>query len=288
VLPGGLFPDIALNTPQGAFPMSTRNQNDRAAWLQGAGAECSTPLQKQGRAWRLILIGAPGVGKGTQAAMLSEHLRACHLSTGDLFRSAMSNNTNQTLAMLAALDFMRRGDLVPDDIAWGMVRERIDCLRCRVGFILDGFPRTLAQADSLKRLMERELLPLDAALNYVVPLEETVARLSGRRVCESCKTVFHLTARPPMHAGMCDHCRSRLCQREDDRPESIAVRLEAYDRSTAPLIQFYENLGALATIDATGSPAEIFSRTMIALQGRRINDESRGTTARIAEATAGS
>lgn len=164
--------------------------------------------------------------------------------------------------MKAALEYMRRGELVPDSTVWEMVRERSHCLLNCAGFILDGFPRTLTQAESLKELMGNEQLSLSAVIDYELPVDEIVQRLSGRRTCEKCKSVFHVTERPSKGDGICDHCGGRLFQREDDRPDAIAVRLEAYERSTAPLIQFYENLGLLLPIVAKGSPDEILARTM--------------------------
>ncbi len=203
------------------------------------------------------------MGKGTQAELLTGHLGACHLSTGDVFRAAgKRRDCDQSPAMRAALDYMRRGELVPDSTVWEMVRERSECILHCGGFILDGFPRTLAQAESLKELMEQEKLSLSAVLNYELPVGEIVQRLSGRRTCDQCKSVFHVTERPPKLDGVCDRCGGRLYQREDDRPESITVRLDAYQRSTAPLIQFYQNLGLLLPIIAQGSPDEIFARTL--------------------------
>ena len=130
---------------------------------------------------------------------------------------------------------MRRGDLVPDETVLALVAERVGCLRCEGGFLLDGFPRTVAQAEALENLLAGEKLKLDAVLSYELPLEQVVARLSGRRTCPDCKAVFHVEARPPKVAGVCDQCDGKLYQREDDRPESIRVRMEAYERSTAPL-----------------------------------------------------
>lgn len=249
--------------------MNSSDQNARAAWLQGPSAECPEVPEPLEHPWRLVLLGAPGVGKGTQADLLTRRMGACHLSTGDLFRQAKTRSEReQTLAMSAALNFMRRGALVPDSIVWDMIRERTSCLRCRGGFVLDGFPRTLAQAQALKVLLESERLSLDAVVNYDLPVEEIVARLSGRRTCEKCRAIFHLSAHPPRVEDVCDHCGSTLYQREDDRPEAIAVRLEAYDNSTAPLIEFYRNLGLLVTVAASGPPETICERTIAALQAR--------------------
>jgi len=255
--------------------MAAQNNNDRAAWLQGPSARCSAVPEAAQMPWRLVLLGAPGVGKGTQADLLNQRLGACHLSTGDVFRAAkVQAECALSPAMRAALEYMRRGDLVPDATVWDMVHERSGCLRCGGGFILDGFPRTLAQAESLKQLMENEGLLLTAVVNYELPVNAIVARLSGRRTCETCKAVFHATERPPKVAGRCDRCGGKLFQREDDRPESINIRLEAYDRSTAPLIVFYKKLGLLLPVAATGSPEDICARTLAALTAWRARNSS--------------
>ena len=249
--------------------MNAPIKNDRIAWLQGPSANCTAVPAERKHPWRLILLGAPGVGKGTQAELLTERLGACHLSTGDVFRAAAKcSDCDQSPAMRVALEYMRRGDLVPDSTVWEMVLERSGCILDCGGFVLDGFPRTLGQAESLKELMEKEKLSLSAVLNYELPVNEIVQRLSGRRICEQCKSVFHVTERPSRIASVCDRCGGRLYQREDDRPESITVRLDAYDRSTTPLIQFYEDLGLLVPIVAEGSPDEIMARTMNKLKQR--------------------
>lgn len=219
--------------------------------------------------YRLVLLGAPGVGKGTQADLLRQRLRACHLSTGDVFRAATRPECQPSPAMQSALSYMRRGELVPDSIVWEMVSERCECLHCCGGFILDGFPRTVGQAESLKRLMENDGLSLTAVVNYELSIEAIVARLSGRRTCEKCKAVYHLVELPPKVEGRCNRCDGKLFQREDDRPESITIRMEAYDRSTAPLIAFYRRLGQLLPIAATGAPEEICLRTITALNSWR-------------------
>jgi adenylate kinase len=259
--------------------MNTPINDDRAAWLQGPSADCSVRRSGERKnVWRLILLGAPGVGKGTQAELLTEHLDACHLSTGDVFRAAgKRRDCDQSPAMKAALEFMRRGELVSDSTVWEMVRERSGCLLHCGGFILDGFPRTLGQAESLKELMETEKLALSAVVDYELPVDEIVRRLSGRRTCEKCKSVFHVTERPPKVESICDRCSGRLFQREDDRPESIAVRLDAYQRSTAPLIQFYKDLGLLVPIVAKGSPDQILARTMDQLEARLSESDDRRT-----------
>jgi len=247
--------------------MSLTPSSNRAAWLQGPSARCEAVPQSE-KPWRLVLLGAPGVGKGTQADLLNQRLHACHLSTGDVFRAAGKNNGELSPAMKVALEYMRRGELVPDSTVWDMVCERSSCLHCGGGFILDGFPRTLSQAESLRRLMIQEDIALSAVVNYELPASAIVARLSGRRTCEKCKAVFNLSERPPRTEGKCDRCDGALFQREDDRPESIRVRLDAYDRLTAPLIEFYQKLGLLLPIAAKGSPEEICERTLAALASR--------------------
>lgn len=246
--------------------MTTPAENDRAAWVHGPGKNCSLGPAKTRHPWRFILLGAPGVGKGTQAELLHHRLGACHLSTGDVFRAATRRESCElSPAMSASKEYMRRGDLVPDATVWEMVRERGACLHCCGGFILDGFPRTLAQANSLKDLLEAENLALTAVIDYELPLAEVVSRLSGRRTCRDCKAVFHISQQPPKMEGICDHCGGSLFQREDDRPETVTVRMKVYERDTAPLIEFYKRLGLLLSIPAVGSPEEIYARTIEAL-----------------------
>ena len=170
--------------------------------------------------------------------------------------------------MAEAMKYMRHGDLVPDSTVWELVREQSDSLLSREGFLLDGFPRTLPQAEHLKQFMDDEKLSLSAVVDYEMPQSEIVFRLSGRRICAKCKSVFHVTWRPPKIEGVCDDCGGRLYQREDDNPASIAIRLETYQHSTAPLIQFYRDLGVLTPVDAVGSAEEVYARTMAALQKR--------------------
>ena len=244
-------------------------KHDRTAWIKG-GAACCEPLPpEQTRPHRLVLLGAPGVGKGTQAELLSQRLGACQLSTGDLFRAAKTLDAcERTPTMSKALEYMVRGDLVPDEIVLGLVSERAGCLRCRGGFLLDGFPRTVAQAEALEKILIDQRVALEAVLSYELPLETIVARLSGRRTCSQCKAVFHTVNRPPKKAGVCDHCGAPLIQREDDRPESVRVRMDAYQKSTSPLADFYRRKGLLVSISAEGTPEEIFQRTLKALDGR--------------------
>lgn len=238
-------------------------QFDRTAWLRGGQARCRVPAKAQTTPCRVLLLGAPGVGKGTQAEMLCDKLGACHLSTGDVFRAAKEVKGEEcSPALAAALEYMRRGELVPDETVLELVRERLKCLRCRGGFLLDGFPRTVPQAEALEQLLNDQRVKLDAVLSYDLPLEQIVARLSGRRTCINCKAVFHETTRPPKFEGICNHCGGPLYHREDDQPESIRVRMRAYETSTAPLVQFYRQRNLLLPIQADGSPEAIFERTL--------------------------
>lgn len=230
---------------------------------------CELPPQPPKLPCHLVLLGAPGVGKGTQAELLCATLGAAHVSTGDIFRAAKSlPDSQRSPAMNAALDYMRRGELVPDQTVLTLVSEHIDDLRGSGGFLLDGFPRTVAQAEALDKMLAEEHLKLDAVVSYDLPLEKVVARLSGRRTCPKCKAVFHIEARPPKVQGVCDHCGGTLYQREDDQPKSIRVRLETYQKSTAPLIDFYRRRNLLIAIPAEGSPEEICTRSLMALSNR--------------------
>jgi len=248
--------------------MATPDKQDRAAWLQGPSARCETIPQCYSRPWRLVLLGAPGAGKGTQADLLNRHLHACHLSTGDVFRAA-AQLREPSPAIQDALAHMNRGELVPDAIACNIVSERADCLKCAGGFILDGFPRTLGQAVQLQNLMQDQELSLHAVINYTLPAETIIARLGGRRICEKCKAVYHMTDRPPKVEGRCGRCDGKLVHREDDQPEAIQVRLEAYNHSTKPVIDYYDKLKLIVEVDATGTAEDVFARTVLNLGALR-------------------
>ncbi len=247
----------------------TANKHDRTAWFKGGTANCQVTLAPGAHAYRLVLLGAPGVGKGTQAELISERLGPCHLSTGDVFRAAKTLDPGEiTPALSAALDYMKRGELVPDETVIGIVRERPTCLRCPGGFLLDGFPRTVHQAEALASILGVIAMKLDAVLSYDLPIDQIVSRLSGRRTCGGCKAVYHVTTKPPKTVDVCDQCGGALILREDDRPESIRVRMEAYEKSTAPLADYYRERGLLVSIPAEGSPEDIYQRTVVALAVR--------------------
>jgi adenylate kinase len=242
-------------------------QRERAAALQVAAPECRPAAPFPGRVYRLVLLGPPGVGKGTQAELLCETLGTCHFSTGDLLRAAQCQE-EPSPALREALAAMRRGELVPDSVVVSLVRARIGCLQCHGGFLLDGFPRKITQAMALDELMIEQGLALDHVIQYQLPLEEIVDRLSGRRICLACQRVYHIATCRSQVAGVCDQCGGKLVQREDDRPESIRVRMRAYGESASPLAQYYERAGKLVTISASGTPQEILQRTLHALERR--------------------
>jgi adenylate kinase len=245
-------------------------QRDRSAWLYGPDAVCQVQPVHPTQARRFILIGAPGVGKGTQASLLAATFGGCHLSTGDIFRTArQSGREALSPAMHDAVQRMNRGELVSDELVLQIVRERIACLACRGGFLLDGFPRTVSQAAALDVLLGYEGVTLEGVISYELPEPEIIARISGRRTCPVCKAVYHLTAQPPRIGGVCDTCGSDLVQREDDQPAAIQVRQQAYQASTAPLLSYYAKQGLLVHIDASGTPEEVFTRTMQALADHR-------------------
>jgi adenylate kinase len=233
------------------------------AWITGSECPWDPSAVEPDRAWRLVMLGAPGVGKGTLAELLHKRLGAAQLSTGDVFRAIESMPIEeQSPAIKTALEYMVRGQLAPDQTVIDLVRERRECLRWPAGFLLDGFPRTVSQAEALSEMLAEMDIQLDSVIDLFMPIDEIVTRLEGRRTCANCKTVYHVTSRPSKVPGVCDKCGGRLIQRDDDRPEAIRVRMEAYERSTAPLMDYYHKKDLLITIDAHGKPEEILQRTM--------------------------
>jgi adenylate kinase len=250
-------------------------QSDRTAWFEVGGfPRCEPGESPRPGPHRLILLGPPGVGKGTQAQRLSRALGACRLSTGDLFRAAQCH-PGPSPALISAVEAARRGELVADALVLSMIRERPGCLRCRGGFLLEGFPRTVTQAADLDALLEDQGLALDGVFSYELPLDEMVNRLGGRRACDACKAVYHLIADPPRSCGLCDRCGGRLVRREDDRPEVIRVRMRAYEESARPLLDYYRGRGQLRTIPAGGTPDDILERSLNALGDRCATGRSR-------------
>jgi adenylate kinase len=241
---------------------------NRIAWLQGPDANCAKTGPVPPRPWHLVLLGPPGVGKGTQAEKIIAEFGACHLSTGDVFRYAARDTSGHapSPAMAVALAAMKRGELVSDATVVELVRERIQCLACQYGFLLDGFPRTLEQAHALDAILGAAGRKLDAAINYFAAESVIIERLSGRRVCRQCRTGYHVQNKPPRMAGRCDACGGELIQREDDKPEAIRTRLHAYATTCEPVLEFYRRQGLLREIDAAGDPEAVFVHTREVIQ----------------------
>ncbi len=212
---------------------------------------------------RLVLVGPPGAGKGTQAKYLAKHFGIPQISTGDIFRA---NVAQKTPLGVEAKRYMDGGDLVPDEVTIAMVRDRLAEDDAASGFLLDGFPRTVPQAEALKQMLADLDTPLDAVLELKVDDTEVVRRLSGRRTCRQCGHVWHLEFDPPKEAGVCDLCGGRLFQRDDDLPETIQRRLDVYAEQTAPLVGYYQDAGLLVTIEATGPVDGVTKRAITALE----------------------
>ncbi|MDH7577504.1 MAG: adenylate kinase [Bacillota bacterium] len=195
---------------------------------------------------RILLIGPPGAGKGTQAVRIANFCAIPHISTGDIFRAAVQTGTELGRK---AREYMDAGRLVPDEITIGIIRERLKQPDCSRGFLLDGFPRTLPQAEALDRLLEDLGTRLDVVLNIAVKPEVLLERLTGRRVCRNCGATYHITFQPPRVAGVCDRCGGELYQRSDDTAETVGGRLKVYTDQTAPLLEYYRARGLLKEID---------------------------------------
>jgi adenylate kinase len=212
---------------------------------------------------RLVLVGPPGAGKGTQAEFISAHLGVPKISTGDIFRANVSNGTPLGQKARAYMD---AGDLVPDEITVGMVQDRLAEDDAGKGFLLDGFPRTVPQARTLDDLLLGAGTPLDVVLELVVDDDEVVRRLSGRRTCRSCGHIWHIDFDPPTTEGVCDSCGGDLFQRDDDQPDTIRHRLEVYYEQTSPLVGYYAEHGILVGIDAMGPVDDVTVRAVDALR----------------------
>jgi adenylate kinase len=212
---------------------------------------------------RAVLVGPPGAGKGTQAQILASELSIPKVSTGDIFRANVSGGTELGKQAKAYMD---RGDLVPDEVTNAMVRDRLAQEDAQGGFLLDGFPRNVAQAETLNKILDDLGERLDAVLELKVDEEEIVKRLSGRRSCRACNNVQHVVYDPPATEDVCDVCGGELFQREDDREEVVRHRLDVYHEQTEPLVSFYANEGILVTIEATGSVDEVTARAKAALR----------------------
>ena len=206
-----------------------------------------------------ILLGPPGAGKGTQGVRIADANGIPTISTGGIFRDMAAAGTPLGLQ---AKSYFSQGKLVPDEIVIGLVKERISLDDCKNGFLLDGFPRTIAQADALEKILAELGLKLDGALDFSVSDEELIRRLSGRRTCKSCGATYHIEFMPPKSMDICDNCGGSLIQRADDAPESIITRLAEYNNKTAPLISYYKERGFLKNVAADATPDEIYQRVL--------------------------
>ncbi len=210
---------------------------------------------------RVILLGPPGAGKGTQAASIASEINIPHISTGEMFRAALKEGTPLGLE---AKKYMDSGELVPDDVVVGMVNERIQQSDCKNGFLLDGFPRTIIQAQKLDETMESDGLKIDLVINLQCSDKTVLSRLTGRRVCRNCGAIYHIENMPPKQDGICDKCGGELYQRDDDKADTILNRLEVYRNSTEALIDYYRQKDLLKDVDANAQREETLN-AMLAL-----------------------
>ncbi len=208
---------------------------------------------------RLLLFGPPGVGKGTQATLLKEKYNIPHISTGDILRQAVSEGTKLGLR---AKQHMDKGELVPDDVMIGLVRDVLNSCNCENGFILDGFPRTVAQAEALDTVFRELQIELNAVVYFRVDEDEIISRLSQRWTCRSCKSIFNTALDAIDHNGSCPKCGDELYQRDDDRPEIVKQRLDVYKQTTMPVLNYYSKTGKLIEINGTGDVHEVYERIL--------------------------
>ncbi|HXC61316.1 MAG TPA: adenylate kinase [Nitrospiria bacterium] len=210
---------------------------------------------------RLVFLGPPGAGKGTQANKLSERYGLLQISTGDILREAVQHATPLGIQ---AQKYILSGALVPDEIVIGLIGERLKKIsgQSNAGYILDGFPRTVPQAEALDKMLRNERACLDKVLSFSLDETELISRLSGRRSCPSCHRIYHMEFNPPEKAGMCDRCQVALVMREDDKPETVRERFKVYHRQTAPLLDYYRKKGLLIEVNAGGSMEEVMKRVL--------------------------
>lgn len=214
---------------------------------------------------RLVFLGPPGVGKGTQAELVALRFHQPKISTGDILREAVWNKTALGLQAKACMD---QGKLVPDSMVVGIVKEKLAEPVCARGFLLDGFPRTVPQAEELTELLNSRGERLDRVVNFVVSRDEVLRRLSGRRSCSKCQEVFHVDFAPPKRVGICDRCGGELIQRSDDQKDTAEARLSVYEKQTAPLIEYYRRRGILSELDGSGQIEDVHQRLLRLLSAK--------------------
>ncbi|MBD5546755.1 MAG: adenylate kinase [Lachnospiraceae bacterium] len=205
---------------------------------------------------KIIMLGAPGAGKGTQAKMIADKYNVPHISTGDIFRSNIKNGTELGME---AKKYMDQGLLVPDELTVKILLDRVAQDDCKNGYVLDGFPRTIPQAEVLDKALSEINDKIDYAINVDVPDENIIRRMGGRRACLTCGATYHIEHIPPKKEGICDTCGKELVLRDDDKPETVANRLDVYHKQTQPLIEFYSAKGILKTVDGTVDMKDVFS-----------------------------
>ncbi len=205
---------------------------------------------------KLVMLGAPGAGKGTQANMIAEKYGIPHISTGDIFRANIKEGTDLGKE---AKSYMDKGELVPDELTVRLLLDRVSKDDCKDGYVLDGFPRTIPQAEVLEKELEKNGDRIDKAVNVDVPDENIVNRMSGRRACLKCGATYHIVHIPPKKEGICDNCGSELVQRDDDKEGTVKNRLKVYHEQTAPLIEFYSSRNVLETVDGTKPSEDVFA-----------------------------
>lgn len=224
----------------------------------------SKKIFREGISLNLLIMGPPGAGKGTQAEVLVKELSITHISTGDMFRSAIKEGTEMGKK---AKEYMDQGGLVPDEVVVGMVKERLAMPDCAKGFLLDGFPRTLPQAEALDETLKALAIKLDGVINIDVPREKLLARLTGRRICRGCGASYHVLFNPPKSEGKCNSCEGELYQRSDDNEEAVSNRLDVYESQTQPLIDYYVKVNLLKNINGDQDIKKVLDDVLVSLKG---------------------
>ena len=251
-------------------PCVVTAQTDRSGWIHGSEALCRgiAPGPRH-QPCRLLLLGAPGAGKDSLAESLQDVLGICALTMADIFHAARSYPAEwHSPALRSALELAEKGANVPGELMLELIRERGGCVRCRGGFLLEGFPRTVAEAEGLDELMRAQRVTLDAVIDLVVQAQTVIDRLGSQRTCPICRAVYRPGTRPPRRPGWCNLCHAALIQRDEDRPEAIRARLEAYATDSAPLLDYYRRHGRLVAVPADGTAEETLSHTLNALSHR--------------------